>query len=43
MQNKETSEWAMIESPNELFRYGIEMDFKELNQKPLKYNTKYTG
>ena len=31
----------MTKTPDELFKCGIEMNFKELKYKPLMYNTEF--
>ena len=33
-----TGKWIYISSPDDLFRNGIELDFKKLNYKPLGFN-----
>ena len=32
--------WLTIDSPDDLFKYGMDIDFDKLNYTPLKFNIK---
>ena len=33
-----TGNWLTIDSPDDLFKYGMDIDFDKLNYTPLKFN-----